>query len=339
MTGYMNPDGSALIGGLNPSGVGQALQLDSSGNLKVTDSGGAGAGAVTASAGAFADGAITTIGTEADAAWALAGNATVIALLKKLDLLLQFLGYDNTNELKTSLYGKGNGAAGDTAVLLDSSGRPVVNINSLPSLPAGGNLIGGINIAQVLGSALSASNPLFVAQAQNGAVLSDINPEVNISNIQQMILNGKGFSCSTGQPSTAANMAASFFVPNTSVKNVLIWSVRLQYSNASQITAFQYLSTDDSNITAGTSVAGNVVNLKAGGPASSSGFAMHYNGGVAAAAGTVLDTILNPTNQTVELLSAGMFILIPAGQAGGIGVYTGTTTAGKWTVTVRWSEF
>ncbi|HEY4385615.1 MAG TPA: hypothetical protein VGN34_14240, partial [Ktedonobacteraceae bacterium] len=40
MTGYMNADGSALIGGLNPSNQGQALQLDGSGNLKVTGGGG-----------------------------------------------------------------------------------------------------------------------------------------------------------------------------------------------------------------------------------------------------------------------------------------------------------
>jgi len=35
MTGYMNPDGSALAGGLLPGSGGQALALDASGNLKV----------------------------------------------------------------------------------------------------------------------------------------------------------------------------------------------------------------------------------------------------------------------------------------------------------------
>jgi hypothetical protein len=42
MTGYVNSDGSGLIGALNPSNQGQALQLDSSGNLKVTGGGGGG---------------------------------------------------------------------------------------------------------------------------------------------------------------------------------------------------------------------------------------------------------------------------------------------------------
>ncbi len=43
MSGYLNPDGSALAGGLLPSGAGQALQLDSLGNLKIAASAGASA--------------------------------------------------------------------------------------------------------------------------------------------------------------------------------------------------------------------------------------------------------------------------------------------------------
>ena len=42
MTGFMNSDGSSLIGALNPSNQGQALQVDGSGNLKVTGGGGGG---------------------------------------------------------------------------------------------------------------------------------------------------------------------------------------------------------------------------------------------------------------------------------------------------------
>lgn len=35
MSGFIDSDGSALVGGLNPTGVGQALLVDESGNLKV----------------------------------------------------------------------------------------------------------------------------------------------------------------------------------------------------------------------------------------------------------------------------------------------------------------
>lgn len=42
MTGFMNADGSSLVGGSNPSGVGQALKVDASGNLLVSGGGGGG---------------------------------------------------------------------------------------------------------------------------------------------------------------------------------------------------------------------------------------------------------------------------------------------------------
>src|SRR5579875_3600777 len=142
-----------------------------------------------------------------------------------------------------------------------------------------------INLAQVLGAALSASNPLFVAQSQNGAVLADINPEINISNIQQMILNGKGFSCSTGKVTAAANQAASWFSANASTKNKIIWSVRVTYTKANQLTDFRYINADDTNITGtGSTAIGNVINLKGGGAAPDAATAMHYNAGVTAPA-------------------------------------------------------
>ena len=40
MSGFIDSDGSALVGALNPSNVGQALQIDAAGNLKVTNGGG-----------------------------------------------------------------------------------------------------------------------------------------------------------------------------------------------------------------------------------------------------------------------------------------------------------
>jgi hypothetical protein len=40
MTGFIDSDGSGLVGALNPSNVGQALQVDAAGNLKVTNGGG-----------------------------------------------------------------------------------------------------------------------------------------------------------------------------------------------------------------------------------------------------------------------------------------------------------
>jgi hypothetical protein len=47
MTGYINPDGSALSGGLLPTNMGQALSLDANGNLKVVGENAAGLPVIT----------------------------------------------------------------------------------------------------------------------------------------------------------------------------------------------------------------------------------------------------------------------------------------------------
>jgi len=88
-----------------------ALALESGGNLAASKS--------------DLDSILAGIGAIGDAAWGLSGNASEIAALKKIALLLQNVAYDNTNEVKTSLYGKAS-AAGDTPLLVDSTGRLLV---------------------------------------------------------------------------------------------------------------------------------------------------------------------------------------------------------------------
>ncbi|HEY0756889.1 MAG TPA: hypothetical protein VGD98_23250 [Ktedonobacteraceae bacterium] len=51
MTGYMNADGSALVGGKLPNGIGEALNLDSNGNLLVAQAGASNNGANYTSSG------------------------------------------------------------------------------------------------------------------------------------------------------------------------------------------------------------------------------------------------------------------------------------------------
>ncbi len=210
----------------------------------------------------------------------------------------------SSNRLGVSLYGK-NAAAGDTPFLLDSGGR--------------------LNVIQTIG----------------GSAISATNAEPNISNIQQLILNAQGFTATTGKIAAAANMAAQFWVPNTSTKNVLIWSVRSGYSNANQSAQFTYLTAQDANITGAgsTNDSANFLNLKAGGAAAASGATLIHNGGIASTSGTPLDFVPTPLNAVTEYLSAGMFILIPAGTAAGLAIYQATTAAGSWSMTVRWVEF
>ena len=236
-----------------------------------------------------------------------------------------FLGSDGS-----ALAGGLNPSGVAQGLSVDATGK--LNVNASVSS-------GPTNITQINGATLSASNPLFVAQSQNGAVLSATNPEINISNIQQLILNGAAFNYSTGKIAAAVNMAGQFWVPASSSKNVLIWSVRTGYSNANQSEQFDYITAQDTNITAGTNASANVLNLKGGGAAPASGATLYYNGGVAGPSGTPLDFLPTPFTTNVELLSPGMFLLIPAGTAGGIAVYSVTTATGSWVFTVRTVEF
>lgn len=67
----------------------------------------------------------TGVGGVADSAYA-SGSGSIIAILKGIfGRIGATLGFDNTNVLKISNYGK-NSAAGDTAILVDSTGRTLI---------------------------------------------------------------------------------------------------------------------------------------------------------------------------------------------------------------------
>lgn len=82
---------------------------------------------------------------------------------------------DNTAVLAVSLRGKGNGTAGDTALLLSAAGRASVDINSFPlstvpvSVVAGTALAPGNNAMPIL---TSASTGYVAAWASNPAALT-----------------------------------------------------------------------------------------------------------------------------------------------------------------------
>lgn len=223
-------------------------------------------------------------------------------------------------------------------LLLGASGLTIGNVEVLDG--------GGVNKLAIDASGRltlvnTLASPLAVAQTLNGAVLSATNPEPNISNIQQLILNSQVFSCSTGAVAAAASMAGEWFSANTSTKNVLIWSIQVGYSNANQSLQFTHLTAQDANITGAgvTHVIANALNLKDGGSGPQASVSMDYNGGVATTSGTPVGFYPSPFTQVIELLSPGEFRYIPSGTAGGFAVYQTTTATGKWGITVRWAEF
>lgn len=110
-------------------------------------------------------------GAIGDSAWSLSGNASEIALQKKIALLLQSIAYDSTDKLKASLYGKNSGA-GDTPVLLDSSGRVLTKIVD----SAGTNQLaidssGRVTVVQGAGA----------AQGTNWRVIGDYQQQTSLS--------------------------------------------------------------------------------------------------------------------------------------------------------------
>lgn len=183
-------------------------------------------------------------------------------------------------------------------------------------------------------------SPLAVAQTINSKPLSATNPEPNISNIQQMMMNGAAWSCATGNTASSANNAMQFFTANA-LKNIIIWSVRAMYDGASIDHKLQYITVADLNISAGLSVIANALNHMGGpnGNAPASGVGMWIAGGVASTTGTQIEFDASPVSQGIELMSPGDFRIIPAGQAGGVAVYSGTAASNKVGYTVKWVEF
>ncbi|MBX5455901.1 MAG: hypothetical protein IRZ31_03285 [Thermogemmatispora sp.] len=350
MSGYLNSDGSLLIGGLNPTGLGQALQLDAQGNLKTT---------ATLNAAAEQNvnlNQLNGVAPQADGAGA--------------------------NRLGVSLYGK-NSAPGDTPILLDSAGRQIVNINSLPALPSGSNLIGQvrladgngsnllaidgngrlqlvpnqtINVAQIGGIApgLDSSNELRVSNygksssagdtpilldsagrtqvniAQwNGAAPSVSNPVFVRQQFNEWLGNGQGYSVTTGkQTSTAtATTGLSLFNPSSSGKTLLVFSARV----AEAASSWHQLNLTSSDPALGTTL--TPLNLKAGGPASVASASMSNNN--LTPVGSQIDTLLLVSNTTIDFLSNGTLIILPPGN--GLALYV-ATSSNSWAAVLKWLE-
>lgn len=121
--GLALPAGSANIGGVelvDSAGTNKAT-IDGSGNIHTLESN-------SSSISTNTSNAASGIGAVADSAYT-SGSGSAIALLKGIfGRIGAALGFDNTNVLKVSLYGK-NSVAGDTSLLADSTGRVLIGRN------------------------------------------------------------------------------------------------------------------------------------------------------------------------------------------------------------------
>jgi hypothetical protein len=168
VSGFINPDGSSMVGGELPSGTGQALQLDASGNLKTTATLSAASNQrVNAQAGDFVDGAVVTLGTEADAAATSdTGTFTLMALFKRALQKLTSL-VSNTGNIPPP---------GQTTM---AASMPVTIANNQGNVPENLTQVGGSAIA--LGqTTMAASLPVALASNQSNvpANIAQINGAV-----------------------------------------------------------------------------------------------------------------------------------------------------------------
>lgn len=314
--------------------------------------------AVKSASGDIADGAIVTLGTEADAAWGLSGNATVIAALKELALLLQHVAYDNTNELKTSLYGK-NAAAGDTPLGLDVSGR----ITSLLQVVGGTALVADqsnteLRVSNYIKTSTAGDTPLTTGQenmanslpvaiASNqsnvpfnlaqvlGATLAPANPNITEDNIHNWVRTGNGFIYANPSSVTATNNALtvcglSIFNPS-SAKNILIFSIQIACNSGAAVGGqLRLVTTDPSGGTGFTGVPTSA-NLKTGGGTTIASLSSSASGITASpsAPGNLIGIHGMIGSGPNELLTNGATILLPSGVANGLVVMIYVNTAGN----------
>lgn len=301
MTGYLNNDGSGLVGGQLPNGAGQALQLDNSGNLKITGGTGTANQRVNAQSGDFVAGSIVDLAT----LLALAGTsgdantvASFMGRFTKIRDLLALLTFDNTTELKVSLYGT-NAVAGDTAIGINGSGNLKTNINGISAGVEFNN-----NLNQVLGAALSVSNPVLIQQAVRAAIIA-----------------GEGFTYATPKLTGAgANVTGlSVFNPSGSGKTLYVYAAKVACAGSNFHQLNLGITTDPA---LGTSA--NVSNHKGGG-GSSVASATYTNANVATS-GNIESLIYVAGNTTGNFVDADDFYVLPPGN--GIAIYANASTNG-----------
>lgn len=196
--------------------------------------------------------------------------------------------------------------------------------------PDGSALAGGLSPGSVGQSlALDASGNLKVI-SENSATL----PVVTEDQIRAYIVNGQGFSASSGKQNSTASgtVGLAVFNPVNSAKNVLIYSVRFFSGNNGThqlmlITADPaYTAITPQNMNFGSAIAAAAVT--------------EYTNTAITPPGTAIDSYGALATTESQFLPNGECLLLPARQAGILGIFVGVVAnTNVWSVTVRWIEF
>jgi hypothetical protein len=198
--------------------------------------------------------------------------------------------------------------------------------------PDGSGLVGALNPAGIInGLGLDAAGNLKVTSGGNPVT----NPTITEDQIRAWIANGQGFSASTGILNSASgtnNYALSIFNPNTSGKNILIYSIQVANGSGGTTAILQRVTADPA-FTAVTPL-----NAKLGGSASA--IAGHVSQATSnqTLSGTY-DQVITIASTTMELLTSGAVILLPNGSNNGLVAYIQTYSAAINSILMRWVEY
>lgn len=298
---------------------------------------------VNAQSGDFVAGSLVDLATLLTLAGTPTDANTINSLmgrLTKLRDLLNALAYDNTNEVKTSVYGKGAGAAGDTPLLLDSSGRPIIG-----------------NVVQISGQAPTLDNTSVLAVSMRGkgtaagdtALLLDTLGQMTIEDfIRYQIMAGHGFHATTGLIATGAGNAyvGMQAIINNVAKNILIYNILcFSGSGAASTDARLYqnaLSTADAALS--TSLLTSIKNQQ---PASATASVMSALWGspasttqVGSFVGTQVDQAGVSASGLLNFLQNPSIMWFKAGDVASVAAYMRvTTSANSAAVSMDWIEF
>lgn len=344
MSGYVGNDGSQLAGGLNPSGAVKALSVDASGNLNVNASVSSGPTNITqvSSANVGPTNGLPVSGNNSGALAVIAVDSSgrLILVPNTAFNMAQIAGIapglDNTNELRVSAYGK-NAAAGDTPLLVDSSGRPLVSV------------------AQINGQAPTLDNTSILATSMRGkgTVAGDTalwlestgalaGGVVTQDIIRRATIAGYAYSATTGKLTApgAATLGFQLFNPASGTKNILIYSLIIANVGGG-LHQFFKTAANVNSITGWTDVACSITNNGANATASTATSSYSNTNVTGGLLGTAREVPSQGANNSVEVLTNGECIWLPAGAAAiaGIALYFNASGTNAWGITCEYLEF
>lgn len=250
-------------------------------------------------------------------------------------------GFTNADG-STLVGGQKSGSSQGQALQVDTSGNLLVNI-----AVGGGGGGGGssVNIADpttpanklaVDGSGKIGVNNFPVTQAinlsqVNGTALSVNNPVITEDQFRAWIMNGQGFTATTGKLTSGSAITGgiSVFNPNASGKTLIIFSLSYVIGNNS----FNQLNLTASDPALGTAV--TVSNNKAGSTTASVTACSLANTTVTPA-GTLNMSIGSASNTFTQAFTNGNALIVPSNN--GIAFYSNLSSTNSWAVTLTWVE-